>query len=272
MSQQFIKLSGGTDNDNQLLGITCGTGGNDLSISGGNTITIPEDQYLRLTGSNLSILRSCDDTIVNTIALPGGVAAQTLSIVDTATGSDISISGGNTITTPDQTLAYVDNPNFPYDATLTITDGYNNTVNSVTIGHPTDLFTLAATGYFKFIGNANTFLSIEGFSGAATGSDFVPRVAPIDFTLQTVAYTQKNNPTAPNVPSFDIYVGNRNPGPWLPLTPTATFTLPAGSSQTGVFDLTTVIPGGIPLLQGQLMAVRETTTSSNWQSGLLAFY
>ncbi len=105
-----ITLGSGTDS--QTLSVI----GNTLTISNGNTVVLPgatdtDDQTLSVVGNNLTIVDG------NTVALP----QQTLSIV----GSNLTISGGNTVALPggtdtdDQTLSLV-------GANLTIADG--NTV------------------------------------------------------------------------------------------------------------------------------------------------
>ncbi|MBK6952710.1 MAG: DUF1566 domain-containing protein [Crocinitomicaceae bacterium] len=105
-----ITLGSGTDSQNLTVI------GNTLSITNGNTVVLPgatdtDDQTLSVLGNNLTIADG------NTVALP----QQTLSIV----GSNLTISGGNTVALPggtdtdDQTLSLV-------GANLTIADG--NTV------------------------------------------------------------------------------------------------------------------------------------------------
>lgn len=95
-----ITLGSGTDS--QILTLV----GSDLSISNGNTVTLPsggtDSQTLSLVGTNLSItggntvdLVSLQDGVNDADADPNN-EIQTLSLV----GSDLTISGGNTITLP----------------------------------------------------------------------------------------------------------------------------------------------------------------------------
>lgn len=115
--------------------------GSNLSISGGNTITLgsgTDSQTLSLSGADLSISNG------NTITLPGGTDSQTLSI----SGNDISISNGNTITIPadtdDQTLSLVGN-------NLSIAGG-----NTVALPADTDDQTLSLSGADLTISDGNT--------------------------------------------------------------------------------------------------------------------
>jgi hypothetical protein len=78
-----------TDADTQTLALN----GQQLSISGGNSVTlppVPAPQTLSLSGSSLTISGG------NTVALPPVTDAQTLSL----SGSTLSISGGNTVALP----------------------------------------------------------------------------------------------------------------------------------------------------------------------------
>lgn len=93
------------DTDDQTLSVS----GNDLTISGGNTVALPT-QTLSLVGTTLSISDG------NSVTLGSGTDSQTLSI----SGNDLTILNGNTVTLPtgadDQTLSLS-------GADLTISDG-----------------------------------------------------------------------------------------------------------------------------------------------------
>jgi hypothetical protein len=132
-----ITLGSGTDSQNLTVL------GNTLSITNGNTVVLPgatdtDDQTLSVLGNNLTIVDG------NTVALP----QQTLTLV----GSNLSISGGNTVVLPgvvdtdDQTLSIVGN-------NLTIANG-----NTVVLpgGVDTDDQTLSIVGANLTIADGNT--------------------------------------------------------------------------------------------------------------------
>jgi hypothetical protein len=68
--------------------------GDQLTIAGGNTVTLPDSdaQALSIAGNVISLTNGCSVTLPTTAA----PAAQTLSI----SGQDLTISGGNTVTLP----------------------------------------------------------------------------------------------------------------------------------------------------------------------------
>ena len=95
LTANVLSISGGNsitlpaDSDNQTLALV----GQDLTISNGNTIILPVDsdnQTLSINGQNISITNG------NTLSLPTDSDNQTLSV----NGQNLSILGGNTITLP----------------------------------------------------------------------------------------------------------------------------------------------------------------------------
>ncbi len=115
--------------------------GSDLTISGGNTITLgsgTDSQNLTVVGNTLSITNG------NTVVLPGATDTddQTLSVL----GNNLTIVDGNTVALPQQTLTLV-------GSNLTISGG--NTV-ALPGGTDTDDQTLSLSGADLTIADGNT--------------------------------------------------------------------------------------------------------------------
>lgn len=102
LDQVIPKVSAGSVIGDAISAATSGTmqtmslSGHTLSISGGNSVTLPDNdtdaQTLSLSGTTLSISNG------NSVTLPasGGTDSQTLSI----SGNTLSISNGNSVTLP----------------------------------------------------------------------------------------------------------------------------------------------------------------------------
>nr|MBP6695604.1 hypothetical protein [Saprospiraceae bacterium] len=87
----FANSSGGGGDDSQQLSLS----GNELSISNGNSVNLPENtQYLNVSGNELSI------TDGNTITLPDNTQFLNLS------GNQLSITNGNSVTLPTSGQGY----------------------------------------------------------------------------------------------------------------------------------------------------------------------
>ncbi len=92
LSGNLLTISGGntvtlpSSSDNQTLSIV----GTTLTISNGNSVVIPDAQTLSLNGTSLSISNG------NSVTLPANTDNQTLSLV----GNTLSISNGNSIVLP----------------------------------------------------------------------------------------------------------------------------------------------------------------------------
>lgn len=168
-----------TNTDNQSLSVS----GTSLTISGGNTVTIPTNppQILNLNGNTLSIsggnsvvipttggggtysggagIQITGSTITNTGDLSETNELQTLTL----TGNALSISNGNSITLPTgtdaQQLSVTGN-------TLTISNG-----NAVTLPSGTDAQQLSISGNTLSISNGNSItLPSTGGSTYTAGS------------------------------------------------------------------------------------------------------
>ncbi len=126
------------DTDAQTLTLT----GQNLSISGGNSITLPADtdaQILTRTGQNLSISGG------NTITLPPDLDAQTLSL----SGANLSISGGNTLALPDASATNELQTLSKTGATISLSNGGGSVTD-------TDGQTLSLSGANLSISGGNT--------------------------------------------------------------------------------------------------------------------
>lgn len=135
-----------SNTDNQTLALA----GQDLSISGGNTVTLPpDDQTLALAGQDLSISGG------NTVTLPPD--DQTLSV----SGSDLSISGGNTVTLPGDNLG-----NHTATTTLVMDD---NTIRLRGAGDGNHELRYAGAGS-NFAGFNPDGSALYGFGGGILGS------------------------------------------------------------------------------------------------------
>ncbi len=191
------------DQDNQTLFIS----GNQLSIDGGNTITIPStgggtdnqtmnfnssNSQLSISGGNTVDLSTLDQDLSisgSQLVISGGTNVnlndlddQTLSI----SGNQLSIDNGNTITLPssgggsdDQTISLSGN-------TLTIEDG--NSVNLSTI----DNQTLSVLGNQLTINNGNTVS--------------LPSSSLWDENGTNINYTVGNVGIGTDEPEFDMHV------------------------------------------------------------------
>jgi hypothetical protein len=92
LSGNLLTISGGntvtlpSSSDNQTLSIV----GTTLTISNGNSVVIPDAQTLSLNGTSLSISNG------NTVSIPANTDSQTLTL----SGNSLSISNGNSVTLP----------------------------------------------------------------------------------------------------------------------------------------------------------------------------
>jgi len=92
LSGNLLTISGGntvtlpSSSDNQTLSIV----GTTLTISNGNSVVIPDAQTLSLSGTSLSISNG------NTVSIPANTDNQTLAL----SGNNLSISNGNSVTLP----------------------------------------------------------------------------------------------------------------------------------------------------------------------------
>jgi hypothetical protein len=92
LSGNLLTISGGnsvslpSSSDNQTLSIV----GTTLTISNGNSVVIPDAQTLSLSGTSLSISNG------NTVSIPANTDNQTLTL----SGNSLSISNGNSVTLP----------------------------------------------------------------------------------------------------------------------------------------------------------------------------
>jgi len=94
LSLASLTVGGNVINGGPAVSQTLSVNSNNLSISGGNTVALPQ-QTLSLVGDSLSISSG------NSVSLP----QQTLSLV----GDSLSISSGNSVSLPQQTLSLVNN-------------------------------------------------------------------------------------------------------------------------------------------------------------------
>jgi hypothetical protein len=163
------------DATNELQNISLS--GNTLSISNGNTITLPsgtidtDDQTLSINGNQLTIQDGNTVTLPNGFSgsfndltnVPAGLAdgddtgtdSQTLSL----SGSDLSISGGNTITLPSGTIDTDDQTLSLSGTTLSIADGNSVDLSSVN----TDNQDLSLSGNTLSITNDATSVNLTPY-------------------------------------------------------------------------------------------------------------
>ncbi|MCH2021691.1 MAG: hypothetical protein MK207_04350 [Saprospiraceae bacterium] len=156
---------------------TLSLNGQDLTISNGNTVTLPADtvQTLSLNGQDLTISNG------NTVTLPADTV-QTLSL----NGQDLTISNGNTVTLPADTVQTLS----LNGQDLTISNG-----NTVTL--PADTAqTLSLNGQDLTISNGNTVTLPGGggtlddaydFGGSGAGRIITIDAGEIDLTTNTVS-------------------------------------------------------------------------------------
>lgn len=155
----LVDGDGSSTNEIQTLSLV----GSDLSISGGNTITLgggTDSQQLSIVGSNLSITNG------NTVVLPGAVDTddQTLSVA----GNNLTIVDGNTVALPQQSLTLVGN-------NLSISSG-----NTVVLPGGTDSQTLSVVGSNLTISGGNTV----ALPGAVDTDDQTLSLVGANLTIQ----------------------------------------------------------------------------------------
>ena len=153
--------------------------GHDLSITNGNTVTIPDNvddadadpaneiQTISLSGTDLSISGG------NTVSLPGDSDTDPTNEIQTlsVTGNDLSISGGNSITLPSSAWGKTNN-------ILNYTGG-NVAINTKANYHDSTLFTLTdsvtknitALAFLYSIGSDNFFGSSTNFQANIEASN-----------------------------------------------------------------------------------------------------
>lgn len=191
-----VNLPPGSGTDSQTLSLT----GNNLSISNGNTITLPtevdgsvtnEIQQISLSGNTISLSNGGGN-----ITLPpnSGTDAQTLSVA----GNTMSISNGNTVTLPAEVDGSVTNEiqqiTLSGNVVSLSNGGGNITLPSVT---DNDAQTLTISGNALTISNGNTvalpaaavYSAGQGIS--ITGANVVTNTGDLnatdDITNSTVA-------------------------------------------------------------------------------------
>ena len=146
LSGNLLTISGGntvtlpSSSDNQTLSIV----GTTLTISNGNSVVIPDAQTLSLSGTSLSISNG------NTVSLPADSDNQNL-ILNNGT---LSISGGNSINLPPNT----DNQTLSISAnTLSISNGNSITLpTSLDNDSTNELQTLSISNGMISISNGNS--------------------------------------------------------------------------------------------------------------------
>jgi hypothetical protein len=172
------------DDQNEIQTLTLS--GDLLSISQGNTVTLPADldeQQLSISGGVISISNG------NSISLPVDSDNQLLTV----SGNDLSISNGNTVALPvspdNQSLSISGN-------SLSISNG-----NSVTLPPNTDNQTLAISGNSVSISNGNSItlptapdnqtLTLSGSTLSITNGNSV--VLPTDADNQSLNITSSGS-------------------------------------------------------------------------------
>jgi hypothetical protein len=139
LSKQDIPVN----TDNQTLTLI----GQELSIDGGNSVTLPENtdnQSLSLSGNTLSLTNG------GSVVLPENTDNQTLTLI----GQELSIDGGNSVTLPENT----DNQSLSLSGnTLSLTNG-----GSVVLPENTDNQTLTLVGQELSITGGNTITLPDG--------------------------------------------------------------------------------------------------------------
>ncbi len=155
-----------TDNDNQTLSLS----GNDLSISGGNTLDVSsintDNQDLSLSGNILSLTN--DGTTVDLSGYLDNTDGQTLAL----SGNDLTISGGNTL---DISSINTDNQDLTLSGnSLTLTNDGTPVDLSAYLDN-TDGQTLALSGNDLTISGGNTLdissINTDGQTLALSGND-----------------------------------------------------------------------------------------------------
>jgi len=140
--------TGDLSNSNELQTLSFNSTNNQLSISGGNSITLPSGGVSYTAGNGIGINGT---TIINTGDLSNSNELQTLSF--NSTNNQLSISGGNSITLPSGGVSYTGGNGIGINGTTITNTGDLSSVNELiqTVTLNGTILTINETGNIRTV-------------------------------------------------------------------------------------------------------------------------